>query len=162
LAIPRTLQEAKKASQQRPSESVPPKSEDTVEEKKVVENIDQPFGLEEVQEAIAGISGKFLAEHKNLELTLLKQPLEVNEQTVRLLLQGDLQMEVFQKAKPIILGLLREKLKNNLLVLEAVEVEEEDESSMRLYTSTDKLNHLKKKSPALSELQKRFGLETDF
>jgi hypothetical protein len=71
-------------------------------------------------------------------------------------------MEVFQKAKPIILGLLREKLKNNLLVLEAVEVEEEDESSMRLYTSTDKLNHLKKKSPALSELQKRFGLETDF
>lgn len=122
----------------------------------------QPLHLPAIQQAIAEINELYKTERKNLEMTVLRQPIALEDKTLTFMLQGDLQMEIFQKLRPELLGLLRNKLQNEQLIIEAKEVEEEHAGKKPLYTSTDKLNHLKQKSPALAELQRRFGLETDF
>jgi hypothetical protein len=150
---------------QRPVENAQPK-QDKIDQEKIQKPepklVLQPLLMPEIQQAIAEINELFKGERKNLEMTVLRQPIALEGNTLTFMLQGDLQMEIFQKAKPELLGLLRSKLHNEQLIIESKEVEEEHAGRKPLYTSTDKLNHLKQKSPALAELQRRFGLETDF
>jgi hypothetical protein len=150
---------------QRPVENAQPKQDEVSQEeiqKPEPKPVLQPLLMPDIQQAIAEINELFKEERKNLEMTVLRQPISLDGNILTFMLQGDLQMEVFQKAKPELLGLLRSKLHNELLIIESKEVEEEHAGRKPLYTSTDKLNHLKQKSPALAELQRRFGLETDF
>jgi predicted translin family RNA/ssDNA-binding protein len=75
---------------------------------------------------------------------------------------GQLQEDLADKMKSELIRMLREITKSTKVTIR-LEVKEELQSNVnRLYTSTDKLNHLKTIHPALSEFQKRFGLETDF
>lgn len=100
--------------------------------------------------------------HKTLEGTVLKQSFILEGETITFHLNGEIQQDIFFKIKNDILGILRRKLNNYSIHLEC-EIKEDDESNKRkLYTSTDKLHYLLDKSPALAELKKRFGLETDF
>lgn len=95
-------------------------------------------------------------------MTVLKQPIILEEETITFQLNGEIQEGIFQKIKPDILQILRRKLNNYSIHLEARIKEEEDDGKRKLYTSTDKLNYLLEKSPALMDLKRRFGLETDF
>lgn len=99
---------------------------------------------------------------RSLEVTVLKQPIILEGETVTFQLNGEIQEGIFQKVKPEILQILRRKLNNYSIHLDAVIKEEEPNGKRKLYTSTDKLNHLLEKSPALEDLKRRFGLETDF
>ncbi len=97
-----------------------------------------------------------------MEVAVLKQPLQLIDEEVTFLLSGDLQNDIFQKVKPELTGLLRRRLQNYKVDVFSEIKEDAASSGSKLYTSTDKLNYLREKSPALKELQKRFGLETDF
>lgn len=99
--------------------------------------------------------------HRNLEMTVLKQPVILEGETITFQLNGEIQEGIFQKIRPEILLILRRKLNNYSIHLDAV-IKEEPDGKRKLYTSTDKLNHLLEKSPALEDLKRRFGLETDF
>jgi hypothetical protein len=100
--------------------------------------------------------------HKTLEGTVLKQSFILEGETITFHLNGEIQQDIFFKIKNDILGILRRKLNNYSIHLDC-EIKEDDESNKKkLYTSTDKLHYLLEKSPALAELKKRFGLETDF
>jgi hypothetical protein len=127
-----------------------------------LEESQETFTLEKLQETIQEIIQEFKLNHKNLETTVLKQPYSLNDEQILFYVSGEIQEGVFQKIKPEILKLLRTKLKNNKISLHVEIREDQGPNEKKLYTSTDKLNFLKQKSPALGELQKRFGLETDF
>ncbi len=122
----------------------------------------EPFDFEKLRSVILDIIQEFKLNHKNLETTVLKQPFELAEEKVLFYVSGEIQEGVFQKIKPEVIKLLRKKLNNNQVTLHVEIREDQSHQKNKLYTSTDKLNFLKQKSKAFSELQKRFGLETDF
>lgn len=120
------------------------------------------FDLPKLKWVLKEIIEEFKKDHKNLEITVLKQPVELAGENIIFKLVGDIQQEIFHKMRPELLGILRRKLNNYSISLESVVTEEPASGERKLYTSTDKLKYLLEKSPALMELQKRFGLETDF
>jgi len=121
-----------------------------------------PFDKGRFGAMLEEVVSEFKQQKKHLECTVLKQPFEVEGHKVTFLLNGELQEHLFNKLKPELVGIVKKKLQNDLVEL-AFEIREEAVSEeKKLYTSTDKLAYLTKKSPALKELQKRFGLETDF
>jgi len=120
------------------------------------------FDLAKVKSEINEIIEDYKVHHRSLEITVLKQPIILDGETITFQLNGEIQEGIFQKIKPEILQILRRKLNNYSIHLDAVIKEEEPNGKRKLYTSTDKLNHLLEKSPALEDLKRRFGLETDF
>ncbi|MCH6234570.1 DNA polymerase III subunit gamma/tau [Cognataquiflexum rubidum] len=120
------------------------------------------FDLAKVKSEINEIIEDYKVHHRSLEMTVLKQPAILEGETITFQLNGEIQEGIFQKIKPEILQILRRKLNNYSIHLDAVIKEEEPNGKRKLYTSTDKLNHLLEKSPALGDLKRRFGLETDF
>ncbi|PSL03892.1 hypothetical protein CLV48_106133 [Cecembia rubra] len=122
----------------------------------------EEFDLQKLNSILQEIIFTYKEQHKNLETTVLKQPVELTGETITFKLNGEIQQDIFQKIKPEVFQLLRRKLNNYSIHLDSVIVEEVIDGKKKLYTSTDKLQYLKGKSPALIELQKRFGLETDF
>jgi DNA polymerase-3 subunit gamma/tau len=135
-----------------------------VEEKttKPSEQLAEIFDLPKLKSEINEIIEDYKSQHRSLEMTVLKQPVVIENETIIFQLNGDIQEGIFQKIKPDILQILRRKLNNYSIHLEAVIKEEENDGKRKLYTSTDKLNYLLEKSPALKDLKQRFGLETDF
>lgn len=115
-----------------------------------------------VTQALNDIIADYRLAHKNMEVSVLMQPFEVEEERIHFHLAGELQQDIFSKCKPELTGLLRKKLQHVRVDVTYEIVEEVNEPSKNLYTSTDKLHYLLEKSPALKELQKRFGLEADF
>jgi len=109
------------------------------------------------------IRAHFKNANKNLELAILDQQIKVKEGgEVVLEVAGHMQEEIAGKMKPELIGLIRQ-LTGADRVLISVEFKEEVESDVpKLYTNSDKLNHLLKKHGALADLQRRFGLEVDF
>jgi hypothetical protein len=97
-----------------------------------------------------------------METAVIKQPFEINGQQVLFFLNGEIQKDIFLKLKPELTLLLRQSLQNYKVEISFKIKEEVGSNVRRLYTSTEKLMYLREKSAALKELQKRFGLETDF
>lgn len=121
------------------------------------------FDLNKVQNALLDIIDVYKERENNLEVTVLKQPVEIQKNTITFKLNAEIQKDIFQKLRPELNLLLRAKLNNHAILLDCLINENEDPTSKRkLYTNTDKFNYLKEKSGALVELQRRFGLDTDF
>ncbi|EPA00262.1 hypothetical protein A33Q_0133 [Indibacter alkaliphilus LW1] len=116
-----------------------------------------------MKNALFELADSFRIQNRSLESTILKQPFRLGESKITFKLIGEIQEDIFQKIRPEVLKLLRSKLNNDSVQIDFEITEEtEDPSVRKLYTNTDKLMFLLEKSPALKELQKRFGLETDF
>ena len=126
------------------------------------EQLAEIFDLARLKFEINQIIEDYKLHHRSLEMTVLKQPVILEKETITFQLNGEIQEGIFQKIKPDILQILRRKLNNYSIHLEAIIKEEENEGKRKLYTSTDKLNYLLEKSPTLMDLKRRFGLETDF
>lgn len=163
VAIPGSMNAAKKLVLEKPKEVQEAVSEIKEDPRPVKQpQLAEEFDLEKLQHVLEGVIDQFRKQHKNLEVTVLKQPVFLEKETVTFKLNGEIQQDIFHKIKPEVLQVIRRKLNNYSVTMEAVIVEEEVDGQKKLYTSTDKLQYLKEKSPALSELQRRFGLETDF
>ena len=92
----------------------------------------------------------------------MEQDIKMVDEQLVLEVMGQLQEDLVEKMKPDLVRMLREITKCTKVSIKLAIKEELESNVKRLYTSTDKLNHLKTIHPALSEFQKRFGLETDF
>lgn len=122
----------------------------------------EPFDAGKVGALLEEIIADFKHKNRLMESAILKQPIEVVGNKVTFLMSSELQEDRFNRLKPELVGIFKRKLQNDLLEIFS-EIREEAVSEVKkLYTSTDKLAFLTEKSPALKELQKRFGLETDF
>lgn len=163
LSIPDSILHAEQRSKEKPekdgsksTESTKPlPSEETI-------HTNPPLDKSNVTEALNAIIADYRVAHKNMEVSVLMQPFEVEEERVHFQLSGELQQDIFSKCKPELTGLLRKKLQHVRVDVTYEILQEANEPSRNLYTSSDKLYYLLEKSPALKELQKRFGLEADF
>ncbi|UJP65289.1 DNA polymerase III subunit gamma/tau [Mongoliitalea daihaiensis] len=166
IALPKSMAEAQANAKEKPQTTSPVhkhSSSEVLAETKEVPALAETFDLPKLKFVLSEIIEDFKSNHKNLEITVLKQDIKLEGERIIFQLNGEIQEEIFHKLKPELLGILRRKLNNYSIALAAALVEEDEESNaQRLYTNTDKLRFLLQKSPALGELQKRFGLETDF
>jgi hypothetical protein len=139
--------------------------EEKIEDKPIhkPELLADKFDLSKLRYEIGEILEDYKEHHRTLEITVLKQPVVLEGESITFQLNGEIQEGIFQKIKPDILQILRRKLNNYSIQIDAVIREDDDANGkIKLYTSTDKLNYLLEKSPALADLKRRFGLETDF
>ena len=146
------LAETTDSSNQKPEASIPTSSV----------GLNEPFDLPKLQDCIDGIVNSYREKGNNIEVALLKQPYEVSGQEIAFILSGELQKDIFAKLSPELTGLLRKSLRNDQIVVTYEIREEQENSSKKLYTSSDKLTYLMEKSPLLKEFKDRLGLETDF
>jgi DNA polymerase-3 subunit gamma/tau len=157
------LSAAKKITQEKPEQNI---EVETVKAEvlpvSATPQLAEIFDLPKLQQVLFEIGEEYRSNHKNLELTVLKQPVSLDNETVTFHLNGELQQDIFLKIKTDILSKLRRKLNNYSIHIEQEIKEEELDGKRKLYTSSDKLSYLREKSPILIDLQKRFGLETDF
>lgn len=117
---------------------------------------------EALDSALPRIRGHFQEAGKSMELAILGQEIKMIDDHLVIEVMGQLQEDLVDKMKSELIRMLRE-ITGCTKVKIKLDVKEEIQSNAnRLYTSTDKLNHLKTIHPALSEFQRRFGLETDF
>lgn len=120
--------------------------------------LDQPA----IQEVLDKIIFEFKEKGKHMEMAVIRQPFTVEGNRILFLLDGGIQKDIFEKIKPALTGMLKRSLQPVQLEV-AFQIKPPSAGAAgKLYTSTDKLRYLREKSPALKELQKRFGLETDF
>jgi hypothetical protein len=163
LSIPTSISSAKIAIEQNSAATVLEVKNIAEKKSKASEQVAEIFDLPKLKSGINEIIDEYKEHHRSLEVTVLKQPIVLEGETITFQLNGEIQEGIFNKIKPEILTVLRRKLNNYSIHLDAVIKEEEESHGKRkLYTSTDKLNYLLDKSPALADLKRRFGLETDF
>ncbi|HLW19214.1 MAG TPA: hypothetical protein VKX33_02770 [Cyclobacteriaceae bacterium] len=164
MAIPTSLTDVDRLIREKPvaAKALTEKETTAQEETHLSERDHEQFDEFKFQDVLEQIILKFKEEHKNMEISVLRQPFKVMNDTVTFMLNGEMHKDIFAKIRPEITGMLRRALRNFKVDLTFEIKEDEENSAKRLYTSTDKLNYLREKSPALKELQNRFGLETDF
>lgn len=161
MVIPSNLMEVTRKVNEKPVEVVKNVSLTYVPAEENAQ-LEDPIDHYKVQGAINDIRYDYKEQGRSMEQALLNQPFELEGKEVKFMLSGEIQKDIYSKIKPDLLKYLRKKL-NNYKVELGFEINPEAVSpGKKLYTSTDKLNYLREKSPALKELQKRFGLETDF
>ncbi len=112
--------------------------------------------------AMPRIRGYFQDLGKSMELAILGQEIKIVDGLLILEVMGQLQEDLADKMKSELIRMLREITKCTKVTIKLEVKEEMQSNANRLYTSTDKLNHLKTIHPALGDFQRRFGLETDF
>jgi hypothetical protein len=112
---------------------------------------------------ILSIRTHFKDGDKNFELAILDQEIKVRDGgEVVLEVVGHMQEEIANKMKQELVGLIRQFTGADRVLISVELKEEVENSTSKLYTNSDKFNYLREKHPALAELQKKFGLETDF
>lgn len=136
--------------------------EDVLVAEKPAPKIQEAFDESKLLDVLDGIIHAYKEKDKNMEIAVIRQPFEINGERITFFLNGELQRDIFEKIKPELQGLLQKSLHNSQVMVSFEIKEEAVAPAQKLYTSTDKLMYLREKSPALKELQKRFGLETDF
>jgi len=86
-------------------------------------------------------------------------PAIVDDNTIGITLENEVQMEDLQTEKAALMGFIREKLNNPAIKL--VAKIEEQEASVGLQTPREQFKHMVKKNPTLGEMTKRFDLDLD-
>jgi hypothetical protein len=94
------------------------------------------------------------------EYHLLSQPYELQGSKIVVQLLHPVQETMLNNLKSEITLFLREKLKNNSIIINGELAKIEDKKIM--YTARDKFDFLIEKNPILKELKDRLGLDTDF
>jgi hypothetical protein len=108
------------------------------------------------------VISEFKEKGKHMEGTVIRQPFKIEGNKILFLLNGEIQKDIFEKIRPELTGILKQSFHQQPLEVSFEINHLPEDSPLKLYTSSDKLRYLREKSPALKELQKRFGLETDF
>lgn len=99
---------------------------------------------------------------RNLSLTLTTYPVVlVNEQTLVLTIENEVQREIMRSKGQEFLDFIRKELKNSGLNFE-LKMQEQNDSNKKIYSPTEKFEALVNKNQLLLELKKKFDLELDF
>ncbi|BDD10447.1 DNA polymerase III subunit gamma/tau [Fulvitalea axinellae] len=119
------------------------------------------FTPENFDRAWEGFRNEMVKQENMIGLGVMKQPYKLGENgVVKITLSNSLQENFLENFRSELIGFLRKRLGGAQIRIET-EVSKEQASS-RPYTPRERFNHMAKKQPALAELQKRLGLETEF
>lgn len=118
------------------------------------------FTLDDLDRVWNAFKAKREEEDNQLELLILKEPYELKGNTVTIKISNGASESSFERFRGDLLITLRDGLENDNLVLKSEVVDIAREKM--LYTDKEKFEHLKKKYPALKDLQERLGLDPEF
>ena len=162
IAIPTSLHHTKKLVEEKAKEEVVVEKKEVVVESVEVNKPKTVLTQEMLDSRLFEIRDFYKQANKNLELAILDQKIKVVDSVISLQVMGHVQEEIANKIRPELTGLIRKLTGADSFSIQ-VELKEEVESlGPKLYTNSDKFNHLKAKHPALAELQRKFGLDVDF
>ncbi len=107
-------------------------------------------------------AGKIKQEGKINIFTIMTSnpPALLDNFVIELIIENKVQEELLVNEKVDLLNFLRTKLKN--FGIELITKHIENTSRKRLYTSTEKYNHMVEKNPKLEEFRRRFNLDIDY
>lgn len=140
-----------------------PEEKNKEEEKIVIGNANsrrEPFTEEDIRHQWDIFVRKMEAAGNHQEVMILKEKYHVTEHAITLEITNEALESAFEKVKSDILQSVRDGLKNDTITLKADLVQIGKEKM--LYTDQEKFDHLKKKFPALRDLQEKLGLDPEF
>lgn len=134
------------------------KPEEEVENQ--LEKRSQPVSKEDLEKVLKEFSEAFETRGQHHEALILKEAFLYEDSTITMRITNEALEGTFDRMRTGLLEKLRDQLKNDHLQLrsEIIEPEKKD----MLYTDKEKFEHLKKKYPALKDLQERLGLDPEF
>ena len=135
-------------------------AKDEAEAQPMVSARQNAFDEDQLKLAWKGYMAEIEAAGRHQELVILKEPFELAGTDITLNIANEALVPSFEKVKADLLAALRNGLGNDSISLNAKVVEVEP--SKMLYTDHEKFEHLKRKYPALKELQEKLGLDPDF
>ncbi len=123
-------------------------------------NNDKSFTLNELTRAWNDFAEEIRKTRPRMYNTLKSHLPEIQEEyEILLILDNNDQKDEFQKdIKQDILVFLREKLKNDMILINT-SVKTDDDEQIKLYTSEEKYEHMLKKNPDLGKLKQDFNLD---
>jgi DNA polymerase-3 subunit gamma/tau len=140
---------------------------ETVEEldttKKTIPAIERKnnFSLDQLRIEWENFANLLKEGNKDNEHNLMMQKFELKENyKIVIHITNSIEQDILQRFKTDLLGHLKEKLNNDLITIDTGL--KKVEKSEKIYTNTDKFNHLAKKNPNLIKLKNIFGLDTEF
>lgn len=142
----------------KPKEEVESKQE--TEAQPAVSARQKAFDLDQLKVAWKDYMTKMDAAGRHQETIILKEQFELEGTDITLHIANEALVPSFEKVKADLLTALRNSLDNDKVTLKA-KVVQVDQSKM-LYTDQEKFEHLKKKYPALKDLQEKLGLDPEF
>ncbi len=118
------------------------------------------YTKEELDKIWAEFTAGFEAKSMHHEVLILKEPFRLEDHKIIVNIPNEALESTFEKFRGDLLIHLRNSLKNDHISLtsEVVEIVREK----MLYTDREKFEHLKKKYPALKDLQEKLGLDPEF
>ena len=120
----------------------------------------QPFDAASIKGAWNAYIAKMEAAGKSQETILLKEDYTLKGSEIVLSITNAALEPTFEKVRADLLKNIRNEVQNDSITLRS-QVVELDKSKM-LYTDQEKFEHLKKKFPALKDLQEKLGLDPEF
>lgn len=93
---------------------------------------------------------------------MLTQPYELNENTITVSLHHPVQETMLDNMRIELSTFIRERLKNNSILISGKLVEMKEDEKKVFYTPREKFEYLIEKNPMLKELKDRLGLDTDY
>jgi hypothetical protein len=141
-------------------------NEPIIQEETEQQEIDGPakrsnaFSEKDLQDQFNEIILEFEAKGLHHEALILKEPFDFHGHEITLKISNEALESTFERMRSDLLSSLRDHLQNDHIVLKSVIIEP-DKKDM-LYTDKEKFEHLKKKYPALKDLQDKFGLDPEF
>ncbi|GAB5523436.1 MAG: hypothetical protein Roseis2KO_13080 [Roseivirga sp.] len=140
-----------------------PEQEEKEEEEIVIGNANsrrEPYTEEDIRDQWAIFLRRMEAAGNHQEVMILKEKYHVEGHAITLEIANEALESAFEKVKADVLQSIRDGLKNDTITLKALQVQIDKEKM--LYTDQEKFEHMKKKYPALRDLQEKLGLDPEF
>ena len=157
IGIPTNLASAKTSLHE---EKAAKQKADEVQIEEESQKRSEAFTSEQFQKIWDELADNFESQSQHHEALLLREKVEINDKVITVSISNEALEGTFERIRTQVLEKVRNSLKNDYLQLRSqiVELEKKD----MLYTDREKFEHLKKKYPALKDLQDKFGLDPEF
>ncbi len=119
------------------------------------------FSEDQLKKEWESFGSQLKKEGKDNEYNLMTQDFElIDDHTITIHISNTIEQDILVRFKTDLLKHLRDNLENDQIKIDTTL--KKVKKSEKIYTNTDKFNHLAKKNPNLIKLKNIFGLDTEF
>ena len=120
-----------------------------------------PFSEDQLKKEWESFGSQLKQEGKDNEYNLMTQDFElIDDHTITIHISNSIEQDILVRFKTELLKHLRDNLENDQIKIDTSL--KKIKKAEKIYTNTDKFNHLAKKNPNLIKLKNKFGLDTEF
>lgn len=119
------------------------------------------FSEDQLKKEWESFGSQLKKEGKDNEYNLMTQDFElIDDHTITIHISNSIEQDILVRFKTDLLKHLRDNLENDQIKIDTSL--KKIKKSEKIYTNTDKFNHMAKKNPNLIKLKNKFGLDTEF